>query len=116
MNALLTPIIALGVGAVGFFQWRTAERKRRQDLFDRRFDFFKMLWSTYEDYVTGADKLVDEFDLMQFSHEAEFLFGADISKHMLAMLKRAREKSALEYEWFAKPFRKYLVIEPGFWR
>lgn len=112
---MLTPAIAIAVALIGFLQWRTAERKRRQELFDKRFAFFQNLWSIYEDQVIGEGPPADYTDFLQYAHEAEFLFGGDVTSHMFQIEERT-QKGGLEYDWFSKPFKKYLVIEQGFWR
>jgi hypothetical protein len=40
-SALLTPTIAIGGAVIAFLQWKTNEKKRKNDLFDRRYDFYK---------------------------------------------------------------------------
>lgn len=37
-SALLTPAIAILTGLIAYLQWQTNERKRKQDLFDMRYD------------------------------------------------------------------------------
>lgn len=38
LSALLTPMIAILTGLIAYLQWKTNERKRKQDLFDMRYD------------------------------------------------------------------------------
>ena len=48
VNALALPLIALIAAAIGFLQWRTAELKRKQDLYDKRYAFSAFRrWSTW---------------------------------------------------------------------
>jgi hypothetical protein len=105
-------IISFGVGYIAFQQWRTAERKRRQDLFDKRYDFFRRLWKSYELRITRPFDYppLDDGDILDLVHEAEFLFGKDIVKHLFEMPKNIEEK-ILNYDWFSKPFKKYLALE-----
>ena len=41
--ALLTPAIAIVVATIAFFQWKTNDLKRKNDLFDRRYAFYQGL-------------------------------------------------------------------------
>jgi hypothetical protein len=116
LSALLTPAIAVAVGCVAFLQWRTAERKRRQELFDKRFALFQRLWDAYEGKAMGEVPSADLDDLMPLVHEAEFLFGNDVVSHMFKIGTLHGAPKHLDYEWFTQPFRKYLKIEQSFWR
>lgn len=51
LSALAPVLISIGVAYVAFQQWRTAEKKRRQDLFDKRYKFFRRVWQIYERQV-----------------------------------------------------------------
>lgn len=113
MATSLAPVlISFGVGWIAFQQWRTAEKKRRQDLFDKRYDFFRRIWQIYERQIINPDAYpqLDESDILDLVHEAEFLFGKDIVKHLFAIPDNL-EKGCLDYDWFSKPFHKYLMLE-----
>lgn len=105
-------IISLGVAYIAFQQWRTAEKKRRQDLFDKRYDFYRRIWQTYERQIMHPNSYppLDEIDILDLVHEAEFLFGSDIVKHLFEMPRNV-EKQCIDYDWFSKPFQKYLALE-----
>ncbi len=108
-SALLTPTIAIVVAIIAFLQWRTAEINRRQQLFDKRYLFFKELWRRYENSVTsGRGEELDVEDLFDMIHEAEFLFGKEIADHMM---KIPDKKNVLNYDWFSEPFKKYMQLK-----
>lgn len=110
LSALLTPTIALIAVYVAWQQWRTAERKRRQDLFDRRYEFFSGMWGMFSDPIVNPEaRPLDVEDLLDYTHEAELLFGKDIVKHIFEIPDR-QKKGSLDYDWFIKPFKKYMQL------
>ncbi len=112
LSALAPVFISMGVAYVAFQQWRTAEKKRRQDLFDKRYEFFRHIWQIYERQVVRPSDYppLGHEDILDLVHEAEFLFGKDIVTHLFAMPENVKQ-GCLNYDWFSKPFRKYLVLE-----
>jgi hypothetical protein len=110
VNALAIPVIALIAAAIGFLQWRTAELKRKQDLYDKRYLFFEKIWKLYcRVYHDPNATPLFEDDLVEYEHEASFLFGDDIARHLTEVPKH-QDSSVHEYEWFIRPFRKYLSL------
>lgn len=111
LSALLTPSIAVIAVYIAWQQWNTAEKKRKQDLFDKRYAFFKLMWKFYEGHIIDPDKVpaVDEEHILDYCFEAEFLFGKDIVKHLMEMPKKQAEMH-IDYDWFGEPFRKYLTL------
>jgi hypothetical protein len=113
LSALLAPIIAIMGIMFAALNYRLSARKRKDELFDRRYAFYKEVeksWmSTLDDGVDGEDKSWDWDDVEGWAHEAEFLFGRDIVRHL-----RSYEGSTYNgLPWvpdsnFSKPFRKYL--------
>jgi hypothetical protein len=100
LSGLLTPTIAIAGGIIAWFQWRTNEKKRKQDLFDGRFDFYNRAVSLYEEL--WDDRRVgtttsDEQDALYA--EASFLFGADIVQHLRTMSRNDH----FDRSWFAEP-------------
>lgn len=112
LSSLLTPIIAIAVASIAFCQWRTAEEHRKQLLFDKRYRFFKMLWSMYSSHIEDprSNRPVDVTDLLDYVHEAEFLFGQDIVDHMMS-IEAKQQENCLNYDWFSKPFKRYLTLK-----
>ncbi len=82
--AILSPIVAiLGTVFLGL-NWRTNEKKRKNELFDRRYDFYKNLRQIYLDQDLKHGSL-DWSDWAPFAEEASFLFGDDIAKHIMSL-------------------------------
>jgi hypothetical protein len=111
LAAFTTPTIAAVVGLITFFQWRTNEKKRQNELFDRRYKFYQRLKSFYLIY---SEQPRDETDLIPFCDEASFLFGDDIVRHILAIgdhdIPDEVKIGGLIDGWFVKPFMKYLKL------
>lgn len=112
LSALLTPAIALAVALIAFQQWCTAEEARKQQLFDKRYRFFKMLWNGFCAHIESPHDTppMTVEDLLDLTHEAEFLFGNDIVDHMMAMPEKQNE-NCLDYDWFSMPFKKYMKLK-----
>lgn len=90
MQALLTPAIAFGVGAIAFMQWRTAHQKLVFDIFSRRFELYRDVRSVVEDAVMSPSSI--ELDLLARVHrlrqEAQFLFGDDVVEKLWSLEKK----------------------------
>jgi hypothetical protein len=83
LAALLTPAVAVAAALIAYFNYQMAKRKRSDDLFDRRYAFYKNFrgaWlstgtGTHPDEDPGLDVIED---LAPLADEASFLFGDDI--------------------------------------
>jgi hypothetical protein len=104
LSALLTPTIAVAGGIIAWFQWLTNETKRKQDLFDRRFDFYKRAVSSYEELWSERAGTTTAYEFEYFCTEASFLFGPDLVQHLKTMSRHGR----FDLTWFTKPFRHYM--------
>lgn len=111
LSAFLTPTIAVIAVYIAWQQWRTAESKRKQDLFDRRYKFYTSMWNVYSSSIVNLNvRKLDKEDLLESVHEAEFLFGVDIVKHIFEIPER--QKSGIQdYDWFKEPFKKYMQLK-----
>lgn len=81
LQALLTPVIALGVGVVAFMQWRTAHQKVVLDLFDRRLAIINEVNDTVTYALSENGDLVSINAAMRlYDCEAKslFLFGTEV--------------------------------------
>ncbi len=115
LSALLTPTIALAAVVLGFLQYRLAKQRRKDDLFDRRYAFYesvrKMWMNTGVNAPPNTDPDLDVLDLVTLAYEAEFLFGEDISQHILSLGGRGHEGHPFfPNEDFVKPFKRYLNL------
>ena len=106
-NALVLPGLAVAGGFVAWLQWRTNERKRRQDLFDRRFEFYRRALSAYTEFHSDRHGSTEAWEFELFNIEAGFLFGPDIVEHLKTYSHRSNKYDAA---WFARPFAKYLRL------
>jgi len=113
--ALLTPTVAVVALILGIFNYRLAARRRRDDLFDRRYKFYERVRSIWLSTGTGAADgqrpWLDIDDLLPLAEEADSLFGNDIAKHILSLADRQHSGHGVFMEHdFVAPFRKYLAF------
>jgi hypothetical protein len=116
-TALSIPTIVVAVAGliISFLQWQSNQWKRKNDLFDRRYKFFKNIESWWISLNTDPDSPDDKViyeDLIPFAREAKFLFGDDICNHILSLVKMNYSGTP----WFASdnfvgPFYKYLSLK-----
>lgn len=106
LSALLTPTIAIAGGIIAWLQWQTNERKRTQELFDRRYEFYKRALGAYEEFHSDKNGSTEPWEFDYFYTEAGFLFGDDIVDH----LKNFGSNPKRNLAWFARPFSKYLRL------
>lgn len=113
--ALTVPIVALVGLALGVLNYYLAQKRRHDDLWSRRFDFYIRLKAIYLDTFPGSEEDWDEnFEIIaNYADEARFLFGEDIRVHVLKLAATGNEKHpTIQDDDFEEPFRKYLVIRP----
>ena len=115
--ACLTPTVAAIGIFIGIKTYKLALRKRKDDLFDRRYQFlknFEKLLKTTGPESKGATRMSLEWgDIEPWAQEAYYLFGKDIAEHL-----RSYEGKSFDQvlPWvpdskLAKPFGKYLCFE-----
>ncbi|RWD35575.1 hypothetical protein [Mesorhizobium sp.] len=81
LQALATPSIALGVGIIGFMQWRTAHHRAMMDLFDRRMEVYNEAAEMFREVVRHGVH-VDVYKAGRFHdvrNRARFLFGKEVT-------------------------------------
>ena len=100
--------IAIAVAIIAFMQWRTAEKKRKQELFDKRYFFYNNVFQLFYQKQT-QNKNVTVEDLLPYANEAMFLFDKKLSDHVMSIMQYS--KKDLNYDWFNKPFLKYLKMK-----
>lgn len=118
LQALAIPAIALGGLILAGLSWRTAERKRKNDLFDRRYEFYRRAERAYlVCHQTGGihDTLGDPDTFTRLAEEARFLFGLQIARHVFES-ETWRDvpdqvKHGIADERFVKPFDRYLLLK-----
>jgi hypothetical protein len=111
-QGLLTPAIAIAGAWVAVASHRLARRKRKDDLFDRRYEFYKRVRDWWLSTAAPEAPVVDVEDVFPLTEEAGFLFGKDIAQHILSLEgKRHPGSPFFPDDEFTKPFLKYLRFE-----
>jgi hypothetical protein len=117
LAALLTPTVAVVGIFIGIKNYKLAIRKRKDDLFDRRYQFlkdFEQLWKTTGLESEGATRMCLEWDDIEpWAQEAYYLFGKDIAEHLRSYQGKSFDR---QFPWvpdskLAKPFNRYLCFE-----
>lgn len=113
MELYLTVVTTI-VGILGvFFTWiqiHLAKLKRKDDLFNLRYEFYE---STSQMWISTCNLEIPELDivdLIPIAEKASFLFGKDISKHILSLENKRAGNPFFPDEDFSKPFFKYLKL------
>lgn len=80
--------IALGVAAVGYFQWRTAHQRIIFDLFERRFEAYEQIRKAIFDYAPMLQVTNETLKLFITAQtRAKFLFGDEVLTYLEARYK-----------------------------
>jgi hypothetical protein len=114
--AALTPIVAL-VGLIyAYANLRLATRRRQDELFDRRYQFYQRLRSIWLSTGSGApnddDPSVYIEDLIPIAEEAGFIFDRTIVDHVLSLEGDGHTGHPdFPDEAFVAPFRPFLSLE-----
>lgn len=117
LAASLTPIVAIIGSIIAIKNYQLSSRKRKDDLFDRRYKFlkdFERLWKTTGPEHLGAKLPSLEWDDIEpFAQEAYFLFGKDIAEHLRSYKGKSFDQTLpwVPDSELAKPFAKYLCFE-----
>jgi hypothetical protein len=115
-SALLMPTIA----CMGIYyakqNYKLAQRKRKDELFDRRYKFYKdveAIWlSTGNGAVDGERPYFEWDEIESFAHEAEFLFDKEIADHLRSLAEQQFQGlPGVPDSTFSEPFYKYLKFE-----
>ncbi|HWR04115.1 MAG TPA: hypothetical protein VN419_08840, partial [Humidesulfovibrio sp.] len=109
-------VIAGAAVAISYANYILAKQKRADDLFDRRFAFYKRLEGYWMSTGRWASKDTDPYPdietLISFADEASFLFSDSICKHIVNLPTSGHRGSPFfPDDDFVKPFREYLRLE-----
>lgn len=87
LSAMLTPTIAIAGTIIAFLQYRNNYLKSKNDLFDKRYEFYKKLrtWWLSTANVDSQHYDLEMIDLIPWAEEASFLFEKDIQQHILSL-------------------------------
>jgi hypothetical protein len=120
--SVLSLVIAVAAFVLGICNFWLAIRRRRDDLFDRRYNFYRRVRSMWLATGNGAPEgqrpWLETEELIPIAEEAGFLFGSDISQHIVSLAEPPfadghRGHPDWPDEDFVAPFRKYLSL--GSW-
>ena len=110
LSAWLTPVLGFVTIGAAIFQSYHIARKRKDDLFDKRFDFYKKFEKYRISTYLEINAAPDIIDLIPIASEARFLFGKDIERHVLSLEGKRSTNPMFADEDFSKPFYKYLKL------
>jgi len=111
LSASLVPIIAILGLLFAWLQWRTNEKKRQNELFNLRYDFYQRVRKAYLSQHDETNPPILAEDWIPLAEEARFLFGKDIEKHISSFAdKEVSGHPDFPDDWFVKPFEKYLKL------
>ncbi|QIH33453.1 hypothetical protein [Sphingobacterium sp. DR205] len=117
LSASLAPIVAIFGILYTKKNFDLSRRKRKDELFDRRYKFlkdFEKLWKSTGSESKGATRMSLEWDEIEpFAQEAYFLFGKDIADHIRSYQGKSFDQNLpwVPDSELAKPFHKYLCFE-----
>lgn len=111
LSAWLGPIVAISTVYMHFSQRHVAKIKRKDDLFDKRYEFYKRIERGWLETYYDSNPTLDEVDLIPVAIEASFLFGKDIVDHIIGLADRRCSTPLFVEDEFIKPFNKYLKLE-----
>lgn len=81
LSALLTPIVAVLGPVIAYRQWRTAQNKHKQELFDRRFVVCSAA-TTLLAYRSGRAKDDELFKCLSADRDAKGLYNSEIAVYL----------------------------------
>lgn len=111
-KALLTPTIALFGVIISLLQWLANVAKRKNELFDKRYEFYNRIKDAWLSTASPEGQGFDIVDLVPIAEEAYFLFGDDVSKHIISLAGKIHNGSPFFPDSdFTKPFEKYLRLK-----
>jgi hypothetical protein len=111
--ACLTPVVAIVSIAFTWRQYCLDKKKREDDLFDRRYDFYQKIrtaWISTHPHNSNKDWTIE--DWIPFAEESQFIFGKDIANHILSFAGKHHQGSPFfPDDKFVEPFQKYLKLK-----
>ncbi len=90
LSALATPTLAVFAIYIAWRQWRTAELKRKQDLFDKRYEVYGQVIEFFNSMSTPEYFSVDAIMKLHIPRrKAFFLFNEEISNYITELISRS---------------------------
>jgi hypothetical protein len=111
LSALLVPTIAIAGIVLGILNHRLARKRRKDELFDRRYEFYRRARDFWLSTANPASPPPDIQDWISVAGEASFLFGRDIAEHLVSLDGKRHDGSPFfPNDDFVRPFRRYLTL------
>ena len=107
---IVTTIIAVFGLLFTWFQFVLAKKKRKDDLFNLRYEFYKNISKIWVSTCNPETPPLDIIDLIPLAEKASFLFGKDISAHIISLENKTSTNPFFPDGDFSKPFVKYLKL------
>lgn len=108
--AITTITVAISGVIFTGLQVYIAHKKRKDDLFNLRYEYYKKVSKIWIDSYIENQPL-EFMDLLQIAEKADFLFGKDIRKHILSLADKKASHDSFPDDDFSKPFHKYLKLK-----
>lgn len=91
-------------------QFKLAKKKRKDDLFNLRYEFYNDLSKSWIKTSNKNNPPWGIVDLIPVAEKAYFLFGKDIETHVLSLENKRASHDMFPDDDFSAPFRKYLKL------
>lgn len=112
VQPLLVFILSFASVGIAFLGYKEYKLKRTNDLFDRRYKFYKMVEKWWLSTGDEDNPPTDITDVLPMAIEADFIFGKDIFDHIVSLQDKTHSGSPFfPNDDFSQPFRKYLTLK-----
>ncbi|MFZ6727201.1 hypothetical protein ACO0K2_17035 [Undibacterium sp. MH2W] len=91
LKAIPTAIIAAIAAVIAYRQHMVAKSKLNFDLFERRYEIFKLSWTVLSSAASFKVDAESSRELSNSSPQAAFLFGEEIKEYIGLILKKEKE-------------------------
>ena len=107
---IVTTIVAVLGIIFTWLQFNLATKKRKDDLFNLRYEFYEKVSKIWIATYNKENLPLHITDLIPISEKARFLFGEDVSKHIISLENKRATHDFFPDDDFSKPFRKHLEL------
>ncbi|WP_264529314.1 hypothetical protein [Flavobacterium sp. N502540] len=107
---IVTTFVAIFGLLFTWLQFILAKKKRKDDLFNLRYEFYKDISNIWTSTCNPEMPPLDIVDLIPLAEKGNFLFGKDISSYIISLENKTANRPFFPDEDFTKPFVKYLKL------
>lgn len=107
---VVTSVVAILGSLFTGLQFKLARKKRKDDLFNLRYEFYRNLSRIWIATNNRENPELGITDLIPIAEKANFLFGKEISKHVLSLEDKRASHDLFPDDDFSKPFERYLKL------